>query len=271
MRSVRVYPLTGIMLIAGALLMGAPAMADENMTALQEKSESETADKEKTKDSKKGRPIVARDKGGASIVLDSRSVPANIVIYELQEQKKALLTIERALEDIRHKEKKAETEREKLALESAREGLEAAREAVQERAEHIVELRTHHAELRADFSDDLRGAIDDVVENQAELDEMRLDLSSELSEARREIAEAIGDVEMDIDLDGEVREIRLRSLRQSERSISEMERQHLRALRQAEAELRRTRQLLEKKLQQLEDREAAAEKSVQGDKSPNSR
>ncbi len=171
------------------------------------------------------------------------------IVRHVAKNKEAIEQAKDALGDVMERLQRAESDAERSALEAARDGLETAIESLErQRVNHIVvgpsELEMANIEIEA-----LTDALADMSEHQRDLHGMRQDLHEEIEEARREIADALGDVEMELDLDGDLRTIRIQSLRAAETSLEDYEERHLEALKRAEADLKRERERLERRLE----------------------
>jgi hypothetical protein len=171
-------------------------------------------------------------------------------------QAKALVEAKESLEKVEARLKKSRKSSEKDALRLAREALKVAIEGLEQplRIEQsAVELLRDGQQLQA--ADQLS-----ILQHQEnDLNRMRVDALEELAGVRAELADALGDVEMEIGLDGEIKALRIQSLKRAAGTVEELEAEHLAALKKAELELRLEREMLEKRMAK---RRAEKEKQV---------
>ncbi|WP_286828447.1 MULTISPECIES: hypothetical protein [Kordiimonas] len=174
-----------------------------------------------------------------------------------KEQQEALEKARAALNEVTERLMKAKSKSEVQALKAAQKGLEAAIISLEERRMRHVIVAPSRIEIARIESEAMAEALTDLSESEAELSEMRIELKDEIAEARREIEEALGDLELELDIDGDIRTLRIESLKSAQLSLEEMEKHHLEALKQAEADIKRERERIE---QRLREREAEANK-----------
>lgn len=173
----------------------------------------------------------------------------------------ALEEAQDALSDVVARLKKTKNKDERLALEAAKRGLMTAIETLETRRVRHIAMGPSRIEIAAIEADALRGALKQLEIQQGELSSMRFDLKGELEDAREEIEEALGELELELDLDGDIRALRFEALQSAGKSLDEMERDHLDALKRAEEDIRRERERLE---QRLREREAKLKEQEDG-------
>ncbi len=174
-----------------------------------------------------------------------------------KKHKEALKEAKAALAEVSERLAKAKNKSEKQALKAAQRGLQAAIVSLEERRMRHVIVAPSRVEIARIESDAMADALEHLADREVELTEMRVDLKGDIAEARREIEEALGDLELELDLDGDVRTLRIESLKSAELSLEEMEKHHLEALKRAEEDIKRERERLEERLR---EREAEAQK-----------
>lgn len=182
------------------------------------------------------------------------------IVRHVAKNREAIEQAKAALGDVMERLQRADSDEERRALEAAREGLETAIESLErQRVNHIV-VGPSQVELRHIEAEALEDALAEMSEQQQDLYGMRRDLQQEIEEARREIADALGDVEMELDLDGDLRTLRIQSLRAAETSLEDYEERHLQAIKRAEADLKRERERLERRLEKRRAEQKDADK-----------
>ena len=201
---------------------------------------------------------VDKDSKGRIIVSNSH-IPAQMDKHRLEQIEKAKHSIEKSKMKIEKKLSQADSEEERYALEIALESLESARASLDEQSHFIVKFNGETDALGHHHMVELTEALKGVEINQLELEDVRIELIEELSEAKDELREALDDIELEINIDehGEVHELRIKALKEAKKNLEGMEERHLEAIKQAEESLKRTRAELERKL---------AEKKARADK-----
>ncbi len=174
-----------------------------------------------------------------------------------KKHKLALKEAKAALAEVSERLAKAKSKKEKQALKAAQRGLEAAIVSLEERRMRHVIVAPSRVEIAKIESAAMAEALADLADSELELSEMRVELKGDIADARREIEEALGDLELELDIDGDIRTLRIESLRSAELSLEEMEKHHLEALKRAEEDIKRERARLEERLR---EREAEAQK-----------
>ena len=178
-----------------------------------------------------------------------------------EQQEKAVTEARAALETVEARLNKAKKKDEKEALEAARDALQSALDALEARqGERFAyafgpsKTQMRHFEISA-----MENALENLHEHAGDLSRMRIELKNDLDEARAEIAEAMEDldVEIDVDSDDEMHALRLRSLNEASESLERMQERRLEELKNAEEHLKRERERLEKR---LEERKTARDK-----------
>lgn len=175
-----------------------------------------------------------------------------------KEQKEALMKAKSALAEVTERLQKARSKSEKQALVAAQKGLEAAIVSLEERRLRHVIVAPSRVEIAAIEAEAMAEALADLEESELELSVMRVELKDDIEDARRDIEEALGDLELELDIDGDIRTLRIESLKSAQLSLEEMEKHHLKALKQAEEDIKRERARLEARMRA---REAEAEKN----------
>lgn len=157
---------------------------------------------------------------------------------------KAVEKIKKSLKKVKAQLKKAKTKSAKESLEMAEEALKTSLKALQQsRAAQV-----HSFAFSGDHRERLADALKDVEIYQGDIQSMRVEVLDELGSVREALRQALGDVELEIDLDGELRSLRIDSIRRAEDRLEGMEEEHLEALRRAEEDLRRAREKLQKRM-----------------------
>ena len=110
-------------------------------------------------------------------------------------------------------------------FEVARDGLLAALEGLkqQERIAGAVVEATSETDIS------VIDALRHIEHQEQDLNLMRADVVEELNGVRSELAEALGDVEMEIGLDGEIRTLRIESLKNANATLDELEAEQLKS------------------------------------------
>jgi len=207
-------------------------------------------------------PVVVAD-GDRRIVISSKHRNRHVeVIHGDDEYEEAIEEAEEALEDVRERLEKVKRKEDKKALKAAEKGLETALELLKARRGHVMAAAPMHWKMAEIESDALREALKEIEIKQGDISRLRIELKGDLAEAREELEDALGELDIEIDLDGEVHALHLESLRDAERSMEGFEERHLEALKRAEEELKRERERLEKR---LEKKKAEAKKNKDKD------
>jgi hypothetical protein len=182
---------------------------------------------------------------------DNRNGGSDVtVVRHVAHHKEALEDARRALADVNRRLESVGSTDERRALEAARAGLETAIESLERQRTSRIVVSSGQVDVGQVEAEALDNTLLVLTERERQLYGMRTDLQDELEAARRDIAEALGDAELELGLDGELRTIRIRSLRAAEVSLDGYEASRLEAIRQAEEKLRREREELERRLRQ---------------------
>lgn len=210
---------------------------------------------------KKKRTIRVVRSGDSKVVVDRKGHRTVIATSDREafekKHKQALKEAKEALAEVTERLGKAKSKKEKQALKAAQKGLEAAIVSLEERRMRHVIVAPSRIEIAKIESEAMADALADLADSELELSEMRVELKGDIAEARREIEEALGDLELELDIDGDIRTLRIESLKSAELSLEEMEKHHLEALKRAEEDIKRERARLEERMR---EREAEAKK-----------
>jgi len=152
----------------------------------------------------------------------------------------ALEKINKSLSEIEEHLEKVKKKSERKALEAARDGLVIARDALAMGGAHRAEMRRGHRMALAQ-------ALNDVELYEGDMD-VDIEVDTDMEDVRRAVSDALGDFDVEIDLDGNVRRLHIDDLHRKQLRLEGLEAEDLEALRQAEEHLRATRERLEKKL-----------------------
>lgn len=225
---------------------------------------SDTQGDKTDEDSKVDRNIVVVESGGEPVTVvrkgKSRVIASSHGLAEYDRQRKeAVEKAQSALAEVNKRLAKARNKSEKQALKAAAAGLKAAIKSLESQQVRQTLIGPSSVEIARIESDAMADALEELEGKEHEIRSMRIELKDQLAEAREEIAEALGDLDLEIDMDGDVRVLRLETLRSAERSIEAMEEEQLEALRRAEKEIKRERARLEERMkrrqQETEDKE----------------
>ena len=191
-------------------------------------------------------------------------------------REEAIQETETALEKVETRLKKASKKAEREALEAARNGLVSALEALRASAEHLsfaYASRPSAREMREIELSALEGALTNMEEQLSDLGHVRIDIKDDLADARASIAEAMADIEIEVDLDGERHEHHVRGLEEAAAELERMEEHQLEGLKRAEERLQRERERLEQRLEERRQRqsEEAAQQAEEAAKTPEGR
>lgn len=225
------------------------AIAELDTAMISQEQGHQEIEKEEKKKKRKIRVV----RSGDTVIVDknsNRKIIAKSGHVKMGERhKEALQKAKQALEEVNVRLGKTDNSNEKAALEAARAGLEVAIQSLEQSSIRHVLIGPGHVRMAELDSKVLHEAIKDLEIREGEIATMRLDMKGDLAEARAEIEDALGEVELEIDLDGDLRTIRIESLKAAELSLEGMEQRHLDALLRAEEGIKRERERLEKRLQ----------------------
>lgn len=237
-------------LIAAGLTVSTFAIAGSGSAMIAHGGDDEKVEKAEKKEKRRirivksgGEPVTVVGTGGRTVIATSHGLAG----FE-KERKEALEKAQAALGEVTERLKKARNKSEKQALKAAEAGLRAAIESLESQHVRTV-IAPSRVEIAKIEADAMVEALEHLHDRESEIYSMRIELKEELAEAREEIAEALGDIDLEIDLDGEVRTLRIESLRSAERSLEVMEQEQLEALRRAEEEIKRERVRIEERIE----------------------
>jgi len=169
---------------------------------------------------------------------------------EEKRYEETLATVKGALEKVEKRLKKSKRA-DKKALEAARNGLAAALEELEKRSPynaHFFKLgRGHHMGLA--------NVLNDVEIFEGDAGNLRVELLDEMRGLRGKIAEAMDDVDIQIDLGDNLNGLRIESLRRGGEALDGHEEERLEALKRAEESLKTARERLEKHLAEKKAKE----------------
>jgi len=134
-----------------------------------------------------------------------------------------LARIEEALEQVNTRLKKTKRKSERRVLEAARDGLTTAIDTLKAQNRSVYRVFGHsrgHGGSHVEILDEVRGSL----------------------------AEVLGDVELEIDLDGDPRRLRIESFLHGRHEMEGTEEERLEAIKRAEKELQKARERLERRL-----------------------
>jgi len=191
-----------------------------------------------------GKEPVIVEHSGSHVIIDRKDVEGEdgtksfsyTVTSKNPHYAEALEKVENSLGEVEKRLKKARKKSEKKLLVTARDGLIAARDALQMRGHHMSKLYGGHTLAMMDgvHAEDMKS--------------VRIKVREEMEGVREAIAEALGDMDVEIDTDGNVRRLRIDSFHDGQFELEGLKAEDLEALKHAEEKLRATRERLEKKL-----------------------
>ncbi|NVJ97636.1 MAG: hypothetical protein HWE25_05760 [Alphaproteobacteria bacterium] len=226
--------------------------ASANSFAHDEDAKAEKTEKRRVRVVKSGEePVTVVGANGRTVIASSQGL-----VEYAKEHKEALEKAAKALNEVTARLGKSKSKGEKAALEAAKAGLEAAILSLEN--QRVRDSFTPHTkvEIARIEADSVAGALKALQDREHEIRSMRGNLKEELAEAREEIAEALGDLDLELDLDGDVRVLRLESLHSAKRSLELMEEEQLEALKRAEEEIKRERARIEERMKKREQEKA---------------
>lgn len=238
--------LISVSLVLGVLLFAAAPMVAVSAFAQDDNSQSEKSKKKSKSYGASSAPVVETHTS-SKVTLHEGKTEKKTRVWNVQSKtahQAALKQVTASLLKVEKRLAKADSTSERAALETARDGLLAALEGLK----HQAHLAGEVVELKTGTDITVIDALKHIEHQQHDLDTMRADVIDELNGVREELADALGDVELEIGLDGEVRALRIESLKNATTTLNELEAEQLKALKLAEEKLKRARIELEKKL-----------------------
>ncbi|TNE63052.1 MAG: hypothetical protein EP335_10380 [Alphaproteobacteria bacterium] len=197
------------------------------------------------------------------IIISNGHVPANIARMDAAraERDRALEQARAALDQVSERLKKSRSKDDRAAFELAQKGLTDAIAALEAVPSVMAFGGMPHGSFH--FSgdidgEDLKDALTELRIQEGEIKGFRFELNRELAQARAEIAEALADIDIEVNGDGDLTELRIRGLKDARRQLEGMDEQRLEALKRAEEDLARARADLERKIEERKAREAEA-------------
>ncbi|NVJ70272.1 MAG: hypothetical protein HWE08_07965 [Alphaproteobacteria bacterium] len=240
-------------LIVAGLSVSSLALAGTS-SAMIAADDDEKVEKEEKKEKRTIRVIRSGDRPVTVIKRgDHKIIAHSAVEARLEEQERARAEATAALAEVSKRLEKSRSKSEKAALKAAQKGLMAAIEALEERRTRHVVMGPSRVEIARIEAEAMEHALKELEIREGELTTMRIELKDELAEAREEIEEALGELDIELDMDGDIRALRLKSLKTAEVSLEEMEKEHLEALKRAEKEIKRERERLEERLKERKE------------------
>lgn len=239
-------------LIVAGLSVSSLALAGTS-SAMIAADDDEKVEKEEKKEKRTIRVIRSGDRPVTVIKRGDHKIIAHSAEARLEEQERALAEATAALAEVSKRLEKSRSKSEKAALKAAQKGLMAAIEALEERRTRHVVMGPSRVEIARIEAEAMEDALKELEVREGELTTMRIELKDELAEAREEIEEALGELDIELDMDGDIRALRLKSLKTAEVSLEEMEKEHLEALKRAEKEIKRERERLEERLKERKE------------------
>jgi len=270
--------ITSVFAIVGISLASVAATALSNelsTTAYQQVDEDKPVVEEKKVKTKKtikvitsGKPVVLESKKGRYVILKDHAHHAEhdddtgkrVYRYSFGSKnkphheyyaEKTLEQVQQSLETVEKRLKKARKKAEKKALTVARDGLMIALKTLKDlsiRQMHAMKMRDGHDVAIVETLKDI-----DIYDG--EISSMRVEVLEDMQGLRETIAEALGDAQLEIDLNGDVRGLRIESLNRGEYLHKGNTKERLEAIKRAENELKKARERLEKLLKEENSKE----------------
>lgn len=209
--------------------------------------------------------FLVSDVNASSLISNTTQTNSNTVTSDeavtVQSLDEALLTMKLALEDVQANLSHTTRRIEKASLNSARKKLLGTIKALEWQRNNLIrnqakldqiEDKVKESSLTVEASRQvIKQQVEEHLNAQTEgLSGARDQILAELEQTREELANEIEQLQTAIEDQDEVRVDRLRALREAELTIADMEKRHLSAIQSAEAELKKTRERLEHKLQE---------------------
>ncbi len=211
--------------------------------------------------------VIIGEDGSQKIIVSTASSPnihfrqSGVVHHQNQE---AIAKLEEALEKVESRLKKTKKKADKEALKAARDGLIAAKEALVQQAVSVQVVGAEHKwVMERAHKEALHEALEDVIEQEGELSEMRIEVIEDMVDARADLAEALAELEVEVQAGDDanvVYDYQVRTLKDAEFELENIEKHQLEAIKKAEEELKRTREHLERELEKKERAKQKAKK-----------
>lgn len=258
--------LRGISLALGIAVFAVASIEAPAVSAWDDDAKSEKSTKKKTKSyGASSAPVVVTHKNSKVTVkgdeLDSKKRSWSVESKTVHQN--ALRQVQDSLRKVEERLARTEKPSEKVALQVARDGLMTALASLKQQARLEDEVQ----ELQAVTDVTVVDALKDIELKELDLNHLRVDVIDELNDVRSDLADELGDVEMELGLDGEVRALRINSLKDANAILDELESEQLKALRLVQEELDRARMNLEKKLAKQKAKEKTEEQKCNAQKS----
>ncbi|WP_262691382.1 hypothetical protein [Kordiimonas aestuarii] len=184
---------------------------------------------------------------------------ATVRSAKAQERAKAIEEAEEALEKVEKRLEKAKKIAEREALEAAEDGLRNALDALKSADNHMAFAYSYGpsmSEMREIEIKALEDALEGMEDHFSALSRVRIEIQGDLADAREDIADALADIEIEVDIDDELRKHHYRGLEEAAEELGHMEGRQLEGLKHVEEQLKRERERLEKRLEERRQRQA---------------